>query len=175
MRLHMQIAYIRTEEQGHADALLTQAADRLLGKGMRVQGIVQINTHRPDCHKCDMDVRVLPDGPVIRISQSLGPEARGCRLDTAALEGAIHEVRRRVGDGAEVLILNKFGKHEAEGRGFRDLIAQALMNGIPVITAVSSLNLEAFLKFTDGFAVQIDAVEGAVCAWAIAQGQLCKA
>ena len=28
--------------------------------------------------------------------------------------------------GADVLIVNKFGKHEAEGRGFRMVVAEAL-------------------------------------------------
>jgi Protein of unknown function (DUF2478) len=35
----------------------------------------------------------------------------------------------------ELLVLNKFGKVEAEGMGTRDLIAQAVCMGIPVIVA----------------------------------------
>ena len=60
------------------------------------------------------DVRVPPGDPVLRISQALGPSARGCRLDAAALEVAVGLVSTRLAEGADLLILNKFGKHEAK-------------------------------------------------------------
>jgi hypothetical protein len=61
--------------------------------------------------------------------------------------------------------LNKFGKHEAEGRGFRDLIADALSEGIPVLTAVNQMNEAAFLEFTDGFATKVSADVGKLSEW----------
>ncbi|MEH6359139.1 MAG: DUF2478 domain-containing protein, partial [Amylibacter sp.] len=117
----MKIAYTMSPNQGDTDQILARLAAKLMTGGMRACGVVQINTEKEDSrHLCDMDVQVLPDGPVIRISQSLGPEARGCRLDPSALEDAVAEVAARLGNGVDVLILNKFGKHEADGRGFRD-------------------------------------------------------
>ena len=66
----MDIVYITTQEQGQSDAILSQVATQLAEQGLRLAGVVQTNSDRPDCHGCDMDVSVLPDGPTIRISQS---------------------------------------------------------------------------------------------------------
>jgi hypothetical protein len=65
-------------------------------------------------------VRVLPEGAILRISQVLGPQARGCRLVPAALETAVVLVVAGLSCGADLLIVNKFGKHEAEGGPRRD-------------------------------------------------------
>ena len=118
-------------------------------------GVVQINAERDDAGPCDMDVKVLPDGPAIRISQSLGREARGCRLDPAALERAVGLVEARLAEGADCLIVNKFGKHEAEGRGFRTAIAEALSADIPVLVGLNRLNADAFVQFSGGLAVEL--------------------
>lgn len=134
-------------ETGATDSLLAEVAQCLTTKGRHLSGVVQTNGQRPHRHLCDMDVQVLPDGPVIRISQDLGPEAKGCRLDASALDDAIALVENQLGDDTELLILNKFGKYEAEGRGFRTLIAEALSRDIPVLTGINALNRSAFETF----------------------------
>lgn len=162
----VKIAYTMSSSPGDTDEVLARLAARLADRGLRTCGVAQINTANEECqHPCDMDVKVLPDGPVIRISQSLGREAKGCRLNPAALEEAVAVVIRHLADGADVLILNKFGKHEADGRGFRDVIAQALSQEIPVITGVNKQNLEAFITFTDGIAEQVTADVDVLDAW----------
>ncbi|SMX23593.1 hypothetical protein BOA8489_01703 [Boseongicola aestuarii] len=112
-----------------------------------------------------MDVKVLPDGPLIRISQDLGALSRGCRLDASALESAIGLVAGRLDRNSECLIVNKFGKHEATGRGFRPLIAQALELEVPIIVGLNRLNHDAFLEFTDGAAEHLEATETALREW----------
>lgn len=62
--------------RGDTDLVLAELAANLAARGLRCCGTVQINTERADAGPCDMDVRVLPDGPVLRISQDLGPHAR---------------------------------------------------------------------------------------------------
>lgn len=151
----MNIGYTIAPERGDTDLLLASLADRLQDRHIRTCGTVQINSEREDCGLCDMDVKVLPDGPVIRISQDLGKKARGCRLDPNALEAAVGQVQARLSQGAEVLIINKFGKHEAEGRGFRDLIAEALSRDIPVLVGLNRLNETAFQEFAAGLAVEL--------------------
>ena len=99
--------------------------------------------------RCDMDVRVLPQGTTLRISQSLGRGARGCRLDADALETAVTLVDAALENGADCLIINKFGKQEANGRGFRNTIAEALVRELPVLVGLNGLNLEAFQTFAE--------------------------
>ncbi len=151
----MDIAFTMSPGRGDTDRLLQRLAQALTAKGLRVCGVVQVNSERDDCDPCDMDIQVIPDGPLMRISQSLGRESRGCRLNPAALEEGVAAVGSRLTADMDLLLLNKFGKHEAEGRGFRDLIGQALIMGVPVVTGVNNLNLPAFDIFTDGAATRV--------------------
>ncbi|SIO30168.1 DUF2478 domain-containing protein [Vannielia litorea] len=161
----MTLGYILAETRGEADRLLAELAARLQGEGRVVAGVVQSRAPSPGAHPCDMELAVLPEGPEIGISQRLGGGARGCRLDPASLEDAAVAVSARLSAGAEVLILNKFGAHEGSGRGFCPVLALALEQGIPALTAVNPRNLESFLAFTGGLETRLEADAHALHAW----------
>ncbi len=161
----MQLAYVMTETRGRTDRLLTVFSQQLIGRGCQLAGVAQTNTECADSTLCDMDVQVLPDGPTIRISQSLGTGARGCRLDTAALEQAVALVSASLDSNPQLLLVNKFGKHEAEGRGFRPVIGEALTRGIPVLAGVNTLNHAAFVEFTQGIGQRLEAEAEALETW----------
>ena len=160
----MHIAYTMAPGQGDTDILLHTVAQSLIKAGHRPVGTAQINTERPDAGPCDMDVVVLPHGPKVRISQSLGRQARGCRLDPEALETAVGLVQSRLPNG-DCLIVNKFGKHEAEGRGFRTTIAQALAHDLPVLVGLNALNADAFHEFCEGLAVGLEPDHDVILPW----------
>jgi glycosyltransferase involved in cell wall biosynthesis len=161
----MRIACIMAEGAGRTDRLLHDFAARAAARGLRLCGTVQVNTDCGSGRPCDMDVRVLPDGPVIRISQSLGAGARGCRLDPQALEQAVAEAEARLAAGADLVIVNKFGKHEAEGRGFRALIAEAVAAGVPVVVGVNGLNAARLAEFLGAEPDRPEPVPEALDAW----------
>ncbi|MTH76726.1 DUF2478 domain-containing protein [Paracoccus aestuariivivens] len=141
---------------GHADRLLAETARSLSAQGLRLAGAVQENLdHGPDS-ACDMDLRILGDGAVIRISQSLGTCSEGCRLDTGALALAVGRAEAVLAKGADLVIVNKFGKQEAFGRGFRDFIATALAQSIPVLLSVPTEQLSDFHSFAGDMAEPID-------------------
>jgi hypothetical protein len=169
----MNIAYTMAPGRGDTNLLLDGLARRLTSRGLRAAGTVQIDSTRPDDGPCDMGVRVLPDGPVIRISQSLGAGSTGCRLDPNALETAVGLVTTRLEDGADCLLVNKFGKHEAEGRGFRPVIAEALARDIPVLVGVNALNLGAFETFCGGLAIPLPPDIDHLQAWVEDHAALC--
>ncbi|WP_299659604.1 DUF2478 domain-containing protein [uncultured Ruegeria sp.] len=152
----MHLAYVTTTDRGATDRLLSAFAEALTDAGTPLAGVVQTNTECADGYKCDMDLKVLPTGETIRISQSLGKNARGCRLDPAELERAVGLVTQSLNNAPRLLIINKFGKHEADGRGFRPIIADALERGIPVLVGLNQLNIERFQEFAGGMA---DALE----------------
>lgn len=169
----MNLAYTMASGRGDTDLILLKLAKVLATRGLRCCGTVQINSERVDTGPCDMDVQVLPDGPVLRISQDLGRSARGCRLDPAALEAAVALVSSSLVLGADVLIVNKFGKHEAEGRGFRAVIAEALSKGIPVVVGVNALNLPAFEEFSEGLGRCLPCEIAALADWVAGLGRSC--
>ncbi|WP_417211762.1 DUF2478 domain-containing protein [Antarctobacter sp.] len=161
----MQLAYTMAPGRGDTDLLLFRLAEALTKAGVRTAGTVQINIENASGGPCDMDVQVLPAGQIFRISQSLGSGSRGCRLDPAALESAVGYVQTALDAGADCLIINKFGKQEADGRGFRPVIAEALSQGIPVLVGVNALNLSAFNEFADGLAQELLPDRPALEAW----------
>lgn len=161
----MKLAYTMAPGRGDTDLVLERLAKDLANRSLKCCGTVQINSARVDAGPCDMDVRVLPDGAVLRISQDLGSQARGCRLDPAALETAVGLVAASLSSGADLLIVNKFGKHEAEGRGFRDVIAEAVAMEIPVLVGLNALNRPAFESFAEGLAIQLAPTTEALMAW----------
>lgn len=160
----MRIAYTMAPGRGDTDLLLHRVTRSLIADGLRPAGTVQINTERADAGPCDMDVIVLPDGPSIRISQSLGPQARGCRLDPAAVETAVGLVQTRLSK-SDCLIVNKFGKHEADGRGFCPAIAEALSMDLPVLVGLNELNADAFHGFCEDMAEQLPPDHDALLSW----------
>lgn len=160
----MRLAYTMTPGKGDTDLLLHALAQRLMHNGYRPAGTVQVNTDRADARRCDMDVLVLPDGPTVRISQSLGRAARGCRLDASALETAVQMTQAHL-EESDFLIVNKFGKHEAEGRGFRDVIADALARDLAVLVGLNTLNKSAFLEFAGGEAAFLEPRSDALFGW----------
>ncbi len=163
----MQLAYVMTADRGATDRLLSAVAEALEARGVPLAGVVQTNVDCERGGRCDMDLRILPAGGTIRISQSLGRGARGCRLDTAALEDAVARVEAALADARapELVIVNKFGKHEADGRGFRPVIGEALARGVPVLTGVNGMNEAGFVEFSGGVAERLPAELEAVVNW----------
>lgn len=163
----MMLACVSVAGKGLTDACLAKAVALMQAQGLRLAGTVQSNPRRAGRPKCDMDVHILPDGPVLRISEDRGIHARGCRLDAGVLEAAVVATLDRL-DSADLLVVNKFGKQEAEGRGFVTVIADAMTRGLPVLVGVNALNHSAFHAFTDGMAQDLPADPEAIAAWAFA-------
>lgn len=159
------LGFIKAEDRGAGDLILTNVATRLIAAGFKVHGAVQSNSERADGDRCDMDIVVLPSGQKKRVSQALGPGSSGCRLNNDALEQAVAGAKEGFTPGADLLIINKFGKQEAGGGGFRDLIGDAVTWGVPVLTCVSHLNYQEFMQFSAGMETQLPADETALLEW----------
>lgn len=162
----MQIAHVTAPGRGETNRLLAQAARALAADGLRLAGTVQVDTETPRSPLCDMDVLVLPDGPTLRISTSLGPGASGCRLDPAGLEDSVALTLSSVERGPDLVIINKFGKQEAAGRGFRDAIGAAMVADIPVLVGVNEANRPALDAFCEGAAERLEPSLDAILDWA---------
>ena len=149
-----------------ADAILEEVADRLMRAGWPLAGAVQINPDGPPGGKCHMDLHILASDRIVRISQNLGALSKGCRLDPSGLETAVGLAEASLDGSPRLVIANKFGKQEVDGRGFRPLIGRALAMDVPVLVAVGKSNLPGFLEFAGEFAEEIMPNTNAVVAWA---------
>ena len=147
----MKLAYVTVQGRGRTDDFLAEVVRSFEDEGLRLAGTVRVKPADPSGHPCDMDLRILPDGPGFRISQPLGPMAKGCRLDGGVIEAIAAEVEARMA-GADLLIVNKFGKLEAQGRGLCRAIAMAMEMKIPTLVGVNEMNVSDFHAFSDGTA-----------------------
>lgn len=164
----MNLGYISLPGRGASDQFLAQVVAHLQGR-LWMCGTVQTNTTRADRHKCDMDLKLLSSGQVLRISEDRGAMARGCTLDTSVLAQAVVATEAAL-SGADILIVNKFGKTEAEGGGFAPVIGEAICLGLPVLVGVNGLNLPAFEGFADGLATALPADIPTVTDWCLRAG-----
>jgi len=162
----MKIAVVSSKAQGETDRLISEVAARLEAEGLRLSGVVKVLQEQDESdHQCDMDVRVLPNGPDIRITQSLGEGAKGCRLNPAGIVEAVAATERNDPAQIDLFVLNKFGPQEAEGRGFCDAIAAALENDKPVIVGVGKGSRSALDAFVDGMAEVLEPEPEAIYDW----------
>jgi len=156
---------IRRDDPQRADALLAAVASHLRDHGARVVGVLQQDTVRDGRRRCDMELVDLRTGTRMAISRDRGDHARGCRLDEGGMAAAAARIEAQIRDGADIVIINKFGKAEAEGRGLRDAIAQALLHEIPVLTGISDIATNAFQAFAGELGAILDTDMETIVRW----------
>jgi hypothetical protein len=102
------------------------------------------------------------------MSGPVGYDASDCRLDPGALERCVAETASRLRFGANLMVLTKCGKQEADGRGFRSLIAVALVAGTPMIAGSSPESAKPFEESASGLTIKLPAKQEVMRDWAIA-------
>jgi len=147
------------------DVLLAEFAQDLLRSGTRLGGVVQHNARDIAGRKTAMEVIDLSEGHSISICQALGSGSMACKLDAAGLAEAAVAVQRAIRDRVELIVVNKFSKQEAAGGGLRDELAQAILSGIPVLTAVPEKCVEDWKTFTGDYGTTLLASREVIDGW----------
>ncbi len=142
------LAAILYRPEDDVDALLADFASARLREGDRIGGVVQRNFKDEAGRPNGMHVIDLLTGQKISICQPLGRGATACKLDPAGLSEASLAVSRAIAEDVELIIVNKFSKQEAAGHGLRSELAEAIVAGGPVLTAVPEKCLNAWKDFT---------------------------
>ncbi|KRE18101.1 hypothetical protein ASE63_02660 [Bosea sp. Root381] len=154
------------------DGFMADLALRLRGRGLRLGGVVQHNEGACEQGCLSMALEDLASGERFPISEDRGAASSGCRLDAAGLAAAGGALAAALAGGAELVIVNKFGRQEMLGQGLRQEIAAALMAGLPLLIAVREDFLPGWRDFAGEdwteLPPQLDAIE----AWALSQARL---
>jgi len=130
------------------DRLFADAVGLLRARDVQVGGLLQFFGERLPNGKRSMWVEDIGSGTLIRLDHPRGPGAVACLLDPDALARAACMLQAAIDATPQLLVVSRFGNAEADGRGMRAEIADAICSGAAVLVAVkfSLLNdLEGFL------------------------------
>lgn len=149
-------------DEGFAmDRVFGALASRAREAGLRLGGVIEKDSSpAAPGRRCDMALEELAGGETIRISEDRGALARGCRLDLDGLARACALVLSSLKQ-CDLILLNKFGKTEAEGGGFRCIISDALALEVPVVIGVPRRNLAAWRDYAGEFSLERNLGAGA--------------
>jgi hypothetical protein len=146
------------------DRLLIDFADDLRRAGRRPVGVVQAGRNC-QAESPRLGVTMLPGGETVCLVADPGARGAGCRLDAGRLAELAKRLATAIDDGADVVIINRFGRSEAEGGGLIDPIAQALDADIPVLIAVPERRFPDWIRFSDGMNVRLACRRDALDRW----------
>lgn len=143
--------------------MLRDFASDLNTRGYRAVGLVQTGHHGVDAPK--LSAMLVHSGEELQLFQNLGSGATGCRLDVGQLLDAGMRVAGAIEQGADLVIVNRFGRQECEGKGLSYLVERALSADIPVVIAVPGHRFADWIKFADGMSVRLRCDRTALDAW----------
>jgi hypothetical protein len=162
------VAAIVYANEAYPEAIFLKLVGRCRALGLSLAGVLQHPAFECVDRRCDVILEDLTSGHRTVLFEDRGVGARGCRLDESALAEATARIEGSLQSKPDLLVLNKFGKVECEGGGLRDLIANAIARGIPVIIGLPRRNLEAWRAFADEFAVELSDDAREIERWLIA-------
>lgn len=159
------VAAIQSAVAYDVNGLLGEIVVELRARGVVLAGAVQSTETLSD--ECCSPLSLIDVGSnrIVGISQELGPHSSGCRLDQRGLAEAGAFISQSIENGADLVVINKFGKAESEGDGLLSCFAEAVSAGVPVLTSVRPSFLEAWQAFHGGMAVALPPSRDAILQW----------
>jgi hypothetical protein len=157
------LAALVYEPHEDPDRVLHALASDLNSRGYRAVGLVQLGHHGLDAPT--LTAKLVHSGEELQIFQDLGAYAKGCRLDVGRLLEAGVQIAHAIDEGADLVIFNRFGRQEREGKGLSHLIERALSADIPVVIAVPSHRFADWIRFANGMSVKLRCNRKAVETW----------
>lgn len=115
------LAALVYDDDQDPDAVLRGFATELNARGFRVVGMVQDG----QCADSSLSALLVHSGEKLLLAQDPTSGATGCKLDLARLQAAGARVADALQSGADLVIINRFGKRERDGKGLAYLIARA--------------------------------------------------
>jgi len=145
------------------DSLIDEFASDVERSGGRPVGVIQRGRN---CHSEDpkLGVVVLPRHNIVGLTLDTSPDD-GCSLDPTRLSDLAQHLAQSLRNGADLLIINRYGRSEAAGGGLVNLIEQAFEANIPVLIAVSKRRFPDWIRFCKGMNVCLGCSRDEVDRW----------
>jgi hypothetical protein len=148
------------------DPILAAAIALIRARGVTVGGLLQHFGERLANRKRSMRIEDIVTGRLVRLDRPRGPGAIACMLDPDALAQAACMLQRAAASGPDLVVVNRFGNAEAEGRGMRAEFAEAICSGAAVLVAVRFSLLNDLEGFLGGPAHLLLPLPAAIATWA---------
>lgn len=150
------------------DAAMADAVRRMEARGLRVGGLLQAGDRSSATRCASLALHDIGSGRQVPLFESRGAGARGCRLNPSGLAEASGWLREAIERRVDVLVVNRFGRQEAEGAGLLNEIAAAIMAEIPVVVAVDEDLLSAWQAFLGEAPVALAPDAERIASWCLA-------
>jgi uncharacterized protein len=148
-----------------AGALLAAFAREQHQRGRKIRGLIQDKAPYGEDGSLRRALFDIDSGRCFFISQQLGSGSVSCSLDTGEMAEASGALRRGLADGAELVVVNRYGEQEAAGGGFAAEMLDLMASGVPLLTLVSEKYLADWRHFTGNAAVELPPRREAVDEW----------
>lgn len=147
------------------NSLLRDVVDTLEKRGTVLAGVVQSASDAPGKRHYNVSLTSLRDGWEIPVLQDRGQLAAGCRLDPHAITDVAGRLAADLDDGADLLVINRFGRAESEGYGLRQLLEKAIASEIPVLLAVREDYVDDLTRFAQDLGELLPPERDEVLTW----------
>ncbi|WP_170064855.1 DUF2478 domain-containing protein [Neisseria iguanae] len=132
---------------------LWQAVKCWQQQGLKVAGLLNLLDEAGN--KLRDRVQSLTDSRVYTIMYEEGCTINGCLLDPHGLAASSEVIREALQTPLDILVFNKFGHAESENSGLIDEYAQAIGQGIAVVSLLQDKYLPGWRVFTDGMGEEL--------------------
>jgi nucleoside-triphosphatase THEP1 len=144
-------------------SLFAAVAGDLRAEGLCVIGVISEAHGLPDRTCSAGFLRDIATGAQFSIYLQDPPRDTSCHLDESGLDAACGRLLQQI-PGCDLIIISKFGKSEAGGRGLTPAFEAAIKAHKPILTSVSEQHLAAWRAFAPD-AMDLPCDELAVRRW----------
>ena len=159
------IAALVHESAEYADEFLYTFIQDLQSQDKNILGVIQAHPEVSYAYGTQMGIIDLSSGAFISIAQDLGKHNTSCCLDAEAVSNASHILQAARMQNPDLIIINRFGKLEAEGDGFADEMLEIMTENTPMLTIVAERFLPMWREFTGELATEIQTDLAALHHW----------
>lgn len=119
-------------------------------RGWHVAGLVQETLYDDQGLKIGLDAVDLHSGQHLPLSRPTKQDRENghCAFDVGLLTDTTAVLREATVQNADLIVVEKFGEREQDGRGLADEILKAAIAGIPILVAVPAHALEGWNEYS---------------------------